>query len=169
MPAPLGNKNALGNRGGRPRKGIDMDAVEKLCVLQCTGEEIARYLGIDFDTLSSRLKETYGLGFSEYFKRKRSKALVALRSMQWQKAESGDTTMQIWLGKQYLGQTDRRDFKHELTGKDGGSVVLEPRAAGERIIESVGLRLIERLDAKKENAPDPQLPDESDPDDTDKK
>lgn len=34
---------------------------------------------------------------------------ASLRRMQFKTAESGNATMQIWLGKQYLGQKDKQD------------------------------------------------------------
>ena len=32
---------------------------------------------------------------------------MSLRRQQFKSAEAGNVTMQIWLGKQYLGQTDK--------------------------------------------------------------
>jgi hypothetical protein len=33
--------------------------------------------------------------------------------MQFKAAEAGNPTMLIWLGKQYLGQSDKQDLNHE--------------------------------------------------------
>ena len=55
----------------RPKKEIDFETVEKLCQIQCTGEEIAAVLGVDYDTLATRVKEEYNMKFSEYFEQKR--------------------------------------------------------------------------------------------------
>jgi len=33
--------------------------------------------------------------------------------MQWKSAEKGNVTMQIWLGKQILGQADKSEVKWE--------------------------------------------------------
>ena len=32
--------------------------------------------------------------------------------MQWKSAEKGNVTMQIWLGKQNLGQSDKQEVQH---------------------------------------------------------
>jgi hypothetical protein len=32
--------------------------------------------------------------------------------MQWKTAEAGNPTMQIWMGKQYLGQQDKQAVQH---------------------------------------------------------
>ena len=94
---------------GRPKKEIDFNVVDKLCAIQCTGEEIASVVGVDYDTLQRKIKEDFGMTFTEYFELKRSSGKASLRRMQWKAAESGNTTMQIWLGKQYLGQRDKHD------------------------------------------------------------
>jgi hypothetical protein len=38
---------------------------------------------------------------------------MSLRRMQWEKAQTGNTTMLIWLGKQMLGQKDRLETSEE--------------------------------------------------------
>lgn len=80
-----------------------------LCAIQCTAEEIASVLDISVDTLERRIYERDGLRFAEFFKIKRKAGFASLRRMQWKKAQSNDTTMLIWLGKQYLGQKDVPD------------------------------------------------------------
>lgn len=100
------------NKDGRPIKKIDFDLVERLAEIQCTGEEIAGVLNIDYDTLCSRIEEKYNQSFSEYHEDKKGKGKSSLRRLQWKGAKSGNATMLVWLGKQYLGQKD----KNELSG-----------------------------------------------------
>jgi hypothetical protein len=50
-------------------------------------------------------KEIYGYGFSQIYKVKRQGGKVSLRRQQFEIAKT-NATMSIWLGKQYLGQTD---------------------------------------------------------------
>jgi AraC-like DNA-binding protein len=98
---------------GRPKKLLsndDIKTIENLCAIQCTGEEIASVLNIDYDTLNTRLKEMYGLNFSEYFEQKGGKGKASLRRKQFQLAESGNPTMLVWLGKQWLNQKDRSEI-----------------------------------------------------------
>ncbi len=89
----------------RPLKEIDQKNFENLCGLQCTKEEICSFLELTDKTLEKWCKRTYGKGFSDVFKEKRSKGKISLRRMQWRLAEK-NANMAIWLGKQYLGQTD---------------------------------------------------------------
>ena len=104
----------------RPIITIDYEVVDKLCHIQCTGEEIASVLGIDYDTLQRAVKRDHKKSFAEYSEQKRSGGKASLRRMQWKAAESGNTTMLIWLGKQMLNQSDKNQT--ELTGKDGGAI-----------------------------------------------
>ncbi len=87
----------------------DWETVEKLCSLMCTAEEIAGFLDVSVDTLYRRVKETYGQTFADYFTEKKIGAQIALRRAQWQSAMNGNVAMQIFLGKQYLGQSNRMD------------------------------------------------------------
>ena len=91
----------------RPQKQIDWDQVEKMCAIHCTGEEQAAVLGVDYDTLNAACKREQGLGFSDYFKQKASNGKMCLRRKQYTAAMDGNTTMLVWLGKNWLGQTDQ--------------------------------------------------------------
>ena len=94
---------------GRPPIDIDLNIVKKLCEIQCTGEEIASVLGINYETLLERIKEEGYNTFPEYFKKHCGKGKASLRRYQWKNAEKGNAAMQIWLGKQYLDQKEKPD------------------------------------------------------------
>lgn len=87
----------------------DYYKVEQLCLIQCTGEEIASVMGVDYDTLNRLLRDKYGMQFSDYYKKVAPNGKAALRRMQYKAAEKGNVTMLIWLGKQYLGQTEKTE------------------------------------------------------------
>ena len=89
------------------KKPIDWKQFDKLCALQCTKLEIAAFFDMSDDTLSRRVREEFDCSFAELFKEKRKKGKAALRRMQWQLAEKGNCSMLIWLGKNYLGQSDK--------------------------------------------------------------
>lgn len=93
-------------RSGRPKKEIDKDQFEKLCGLQCTEEEIASFFNCSVDTIGRFCKKEYGSTFAEVFKKKQDIGKISLRRNQWKLAEKS-ATMAIWMGKQYLNQTDR--------------------------------------------------------------
>lgn len=95
-----------------PKKPIDMDVVAKLAYMQCTEKEIAEYIGVHRSTLIKNEE------FQEVYKANIEKGHCSLRRLQFKQAEAGNTTMLIWLGKQYLKQTD----KQEVMGKGGGPI-----------------------------------------------
>lgn len=90
---------------GRPRKEINKEAFEKLCAIMCTEDEICGVFGITDKTLSRWCKETYGMNFSDTFKTYSADGKISLRRKQFKLADRS-AAMAIFLGKQYLGQTD---------------------------------------------------------------
>lgn len=95
-------------KGHTPAKDkIKKDQFENLCNLWCTLTEISEFFDVSEDTLESWCKDTYKETFSEVYKKKNSKGKIALRRWQMKSAEKGNVTMQIWLGKQYLGQKEK--------------------------------------------------------------
>lgn len=94
------------NKGGRPPKEIPQKEFEKLCGLQCTKEEICGFFDVTDKTLENWCKRTYKQGFSEVFREKRGLGKISLRRMQFRLAEKS-AAMAIFLGKNWLGQTDK--------------------------------------------------------------
>ena len=116
---------------GRPKKAIDYDLVQRLAHIQCTQTEIAAALGLSVRTLERDNR------FCQIYKTEIDNGRKSLRRLQWESAKGTEPelvldaegrpletqkglpvwkagippsiTMQIWLGKQYLGQTDRTE------------------------------------------------------------
>ena len=99
------------NKTGRPRREIDYKTLDNLCMIMCTGEEIAAILEMDMDTLNACLKRDGNETFSVYFQKKSSNGKMSLRRMQFKKAVEGNPTMLIWMGKQILGQSDKAEVE----------------------------------------------------------
>lgn len=94
---------------------------ENLCSIQCTKEEICSVLDVSEKTLNSWCKSEYGENFSLVFRKKREKGKSSLRRTQWKLAEK-NSTMAIWLGKQYLNQRDH--FENEFNFNDVNNNIL---------------------------------------------
>jgi hypothetical protein len=94
------------------KRVLTAEQFEKLCGIQCTLPEMAAFFGYSEDTVERWAEREYGMKFAEVFSQKRGKGRVSLRRMQWQTAASGNPTMQIFLGKQYLNQ--REPTRHEI-------------------------------------------------------
>lgn len=111
----------------RPRKELEWPLFEHLCATQCTLDEIAAVFRVSADTVERRVLEEYKQSFAEIFEQKRKAGFASLRSKQFESAMSGNVTMLIWLGKQYLGQSDKQTQKTDLT------VRAEPQLSHEEI------------------------------------
>jgi transcriptional regulator with XRE-family HTH domain len=79
------------------------NSVEELAARGCTIEEIAGILGVNRDTVSDN--------FSAEVARGRNRLAEQLRGRQVDLAMNGSVPLLIWLGKQYLGQSDRQEQK----------------------------------------------------------
>lgn len=90
---------------GRPKKEINQKQFESLCAIQCTAEEICSVLDVSDKVLENWCKETYGVNFSVIFAQKKAGGKASLRRNQWKLSEI-NPSMAIFLGKQYLGQSD---------------------------------------------------------------
>lgn len=93
---------------GRPKKILNDEgarAVSKLASMMCTDAEIATFLETTVDTLNN--KENREL-FQESKERGQNTGRASLRRAQFKSAENGNSSMLIWLGKQYLGQKDEQ-------------------------------------------------------------
>lgn len=92
------------------RKPLELDKVqfEKLCAMQCTQAEIASWFEVDRGTLDAWCQRTYNAKFSVVYEDKRGRGKISLRRMQWHHAER-NPIMAMFLGKNYLGQSDTPD------------------------------------------------------------
>lgn len=95
--------------GGRTLKPIDWEKVDQFLMAGCTGVEVAAYFDMHPDTFYIRCQKEQGVGFTEYCQQKRSKGDNLLKNAQYKNALGGNTSMQIWLGKQRLGQKEPKN------------------------------------------------------------
>lgn len=94
------------NIGGRPPKEINWLIFEGLCEIQCTVSEIASVLRVSVDTLYRRVPEEYeNEPYANVYKKFSEGGKSSLRRIQFNLAKK-NTSMAIWLGKQWLGQKD---------------------------------------------------------------
>lgn len=95
------------NKGGRPQIQIDEKQFKNLCGLFCTLTEVAWWFKCSEDTIERWCKRTYKAGFADILKRESSGRKMSLRRKQFEVAEKGNVALLIFLGKQYLGQSDK--------------------------------------------------------------
>jgi len=99
----------MGKKTGRPLTDINWKMLESLALIQCTGEEMASVLNVDYKTIERACKRENNVSFGEWIEQKRAGGKASLRKMQYDNAKNGNVTMQIWLGKNWLGQKDKSE------------------------------------------------------------
>lgn len=95
---PLGEFGTGMPGPGRPKIDIDERIVRAMAMVGGTMQEIAEYFHCS-DTVIQRR-------FGDVVREARAGRKLKLRQAQYQLALAGNATMQIWLGKQELGQFD---------------------------------------------------------------
>ena len=118
-------------RTGRPKKEINQEQFEKLCAICCTQKEIADFFDCSIDTVNRWCKRTYKQTFADTYEKMSVTGKISLRRWQFKSAEAGNVTMQIWLGKQYLGQREQI----ETDNKNDNTININVSAATEDIGE----------------------------------
>lgn len=109
----------------RPKTIIDWTKVDKYLQAQCDGVGIAGLMGVDVETFYRRCKEDNKIGFSEYSAIKKGEGKELLRAKQFGVAMDGDKTMLVWLGKQYLEQSDQSEIKHNVNIPSLPSIIVK--------------------------------------------
>lgn len=115
MAKVMSKKSAMG-RKKKLLEHLDFDGWEYLeaMVVWSSEQHCADKLGMNIDTLAARIKEKFGLSFSEYKAKKQEVIRIKLFQKQFDVAMDGNVTMLIWLGKQYLGQSDKVTVQEEV-------------------------------------------------------
>lgn len=119
-----GRPKGAGKRGHRKKKEINFTSLKRLCKLQCTEEEIAGFFECSISALVSRVKEEYGVTFKEYFKRNSMHGKTSLRRDQFKLAKTNGSVA-IFLGKQYLNQTDQIKTENTNINHNKDYIVVE--------------------------------------------
>lgn len=111
-PIPTDNKHPrtikIETKIGRPIKypQVNGETVQKLASIGCNLSEVGYFFGCDSRYIIER--------FGDYFDKGRQNLKERLRRKQIQVALRGNVIMLIWLGKQYLDQTEKQDTKVDL-------------------------------------------------------
>lgn len=115
---------------GRPRKKVDVQELLVNAAKGYTMPELGALMGVSEDTLQRR--------FAVVIQRGRKLRDASLRKRQFDVAMGGNPSMLIWLGKQYLEQSDKNDIKAVVTHEyfDASSLTDEQLADAERLVES---------------------------------
>lgn len=97
------NKEATAGRPLLILNDFGLETIEKLASVFCTDEEIASFMGVTVETLLNNKNKS---SFLEYKKRGLERGKATLRRKQFELAMKGNCTMLIWLGRNYLNQSE---------------------------------------------------------------
>ena len=90
---------------GRPKKEINWDQVNKMLAMGLQKKHIIFFFGISEDTLDYRLRDDFGMTFTEYKREQRLGGDIQLVNVAWDRAVSkSDTLLKLFL-------EDRLDMK----------------------------------------------------------
>ena len=90
---------------GRPKLELDEEQIGRLASIHCSVDEIALIMGCGRDTIYRNYMDVVESG--------RAKGRMGLRRRQWEVANEGNPTLLIWLGKQWLDQSDTKQTDDE--------------------------------------------------------
>lgn len=120
--------NVAGSKKGVYGIKIDKEQFERLCSIMCSVDEICGFFGVSYDTLKRFCKQNYNQNFEVVQKDKSALGKISLRRIQFKQAERYPA-MAIFLGKQYLGQTDNAhlDNLSDELSKSAQTIVVKIR------------------------------------------
>lgn len=104
---PIG-ETKRGLKTKQHRHTIDLAQVEALAQIGCTMPEMAKVLGCSV-TYIERMQDE-NPAFALALERGEGSLKSSLRRSQLKHAFEGNASLLIWLGKQYLGQVDKREI-----------------------------------------------------------
>ncbi len=92
----------------------DERTFKSLCRIMCTKEEVCSVMCVDAKTLDRLISEHFGdvphdgvrATYSDAFKAFSAAGRMSLRRKQFELAMEGDKAMLVWLGKNYLDQSE---------------------------------------------------------------
>lgn len=117
---PLPDPPIKGTGGRKPTLSPDattLKTIAGLGAIQATEKEVAAVMGVSTVTLTKFFKDNPEA--REAYDDGKDHGKASLRRRQWAMSEK-NVAMQIWLGKQWLGQKERS--AHEHTGKNGAPI-----------------------------------------------
>ena len=109
-------------RMGRPptaQEAIDKKELAKIMAFYPSQKDVMDWFGVSESSLERFIETHFKMSFESLRDKSFVRTRVGIKRMQIQKAMSGDNTMLIWCGKQYLGQSEKNE---NVISGDGLSV-----------------------------------------------
>ena len=110
----------MANPNGAPKKEFKWDVLDAILRYKATQKDCMELLGVSIRTIERKIKEAHDMTFGEYRDLKMSRTRMKLAQKQFDSAMAGNTALLTWLGKQWLGQTDRQE--HDI-GENAANIL----------------------------------------------
>lgn len=92
----------------KQQREFDVSEVEKLGMMGASVEELAAWFGSEPSEIQREMEDQNG-AFRKAYEKGYGKLKISLRRQQIETARKGNVSMLIWLGKQLLEQSDKRE------------------------------------------------------------
>lgn len=124
-------------RAGRPKIEIKEDVFDLLMEIPfVTMSAICAVLECSPDVIEKYIKQKFGCNFTELKEQKAGNMTLRLAAKQYEMAMKGNVPLLIWLGKQYLGQTEKQKITAERVEGSSSPVLVLPSNGRELQINS---------------------------------
>lgn len=108
----------MGKQMGRPRIEINDELFDSIIELPLIKADIAKVLKCSEDTVERYVKKRFDQTFAECQEQNRQMFRRNILAKQYELAMKSDRVMLIWLGKQYLGQSEKIESSNVLKLED---------------------------------------------------
>ncbi len=118
--SPTRRKPARGSKGGKPKIVFNLRQLTRMAREGCSHDTMAAIMDVSRSVLQVAIAEDSKV--ARALEVGRARMCRSLHQAQFRSATGGNVTMQIWLGKNDLGQRDVKAI--EVSGADGGPIDL---------------------------------------------
>ena len=98
-----------------PKTEVDFSALDALLQFKVSLNFCADYLNVSTDAIRRRIKENYGLSFSEYHALKIEGTATKLQQKAIKMALEGNNTMMIFCLKNLAKWADKQEIEHNIS------------------------------------------------------
>jgi len=100
-------RKPTGNPNGRPPIDFDWEILDNILRYKPSLEDCAELMKCHYDTIQNKIREKYGVTFSQYREKKMAHTRLTLTQKAIQMATSGNVTMMIFCLKNLCGWCDQ--------------------------------------------------------------
>lgn len=126
-------------RGRDAQVKIDGTELQELMRFYPSRKELADWFDVSESTIVRFINEQFQCDFDTLRDKNFIRTKMAIKRAQIKKALSGDNTMLIWCGKQYLDQRDKAST--ELSGPDGKPIETKSTLTDEQLDAAIKVKL----------------------------